>query len=256
MYSFTDYVKVKSLDEAQSLLDKSPRNRILGGGMWLRLGRAKYGTAIDLSELSLDRIAEEDGVISIGCMVTLRQLETDPLLNGRFGALPGSVRDIVGVQFRACATVGGTVYGRYGFSDLMCALCALDARIEVYGKGIFTAEEFLARPYGREIVTRVLLDDSGRRADFESFRQTKTDFSVVNVCVSDGDNDPRVFVGARPGKPARCRAAEECLKNGDVQGARAAVEGLAFGSNMRGSEAYRRHMAGVLFERAVKEVRA
>ena len=53
-------------------------------------------------------------------MVTLRDLELDPGLNSYTdGAARESVRHIVGVQFRNLATVGGSIYGRYGFSDVL-----------------------------------------------------------------------------------------------------------------------------------------
>ena len=35
------------------------------------------------------------------------------------GAVREAVRHIVGVQFRNCATVGGSIYGRFGFSDVL-----------------------------------------------------------------------------------------------------------------------------------------
>ena len=46
-----------------------------------------------------------------------------------------AVRHIVGVQFRNCATVGGSVYGRFGFSDVLTLLLALvsDERAELSG---------------------------------------------------------------------------------------------------------------------------
>ena len=42
---------------------------------------------------------------------------------------------IVGVPFRNCATVGGSVFSRFGFSDLTCALLALDASVVLYRGG-------------------------------------------------------------------------------------------------------------------------
>ena len=60
-------------------------------------------------------------------MCTLRQLETNTDLNRYFdGLMREMVRHIVGVQFRNGATVGGSLYGRYGFSDVLTALLVLD----------------------------------------------------------------------------------------------------------------------------------
>lgn len=42
-----------------------------------------------------------------------------------------SLRHIVGVQFRNLATVGGSLWGRFGFSDVLTLLLALDAQVEL-----------------------------------------------------------------------------------------------------------------------------
>ena len=60
-------------------------------------------------------------------MVTLRDLELDPGLNSYTdGAARESVRHIVGVQFRNLATVGGSIYGRYGFSDVLTMFLTME----------------------------------------------------------------------------------------------------------------------------------
>ena len=69
-------------------------------------------------------------------MCTLRQLETNTDLNRYFdGLMREMVRHIVGVQFRNGATVGGSLYGRYGFSDVLTALLVLDTEVELYKAG-------------------------------------------------------------------------------------------------------------------------
>ena len=45
------------------------------------MSKTAYGTAIDLSGLGLDQIVETDEAFEIGCMVSLRQLETHEALN-------------------------------------------------------------------------------------------------------------------------------------------------------------------------------
>ncbi|MFQ7552525.1 MAG: FAD binding domain-containing protein [Blautia marasmi] len=47
------------------------------------------------------------------------------------GAIRESLRHIVGVQFRNCATVGGSIWGRFGFSDVLTMLLALDTEVEL-----------------------------------------------------------------------------------------------------------------------------
>ena len=60
-------------------------------------------------------------------MCTLRSLEVHGGLNTYFQeAFKESVRHIVGVQFRNGATVGGSVFGRFGFSDVLTMFLGMD----------------------------------------------------------------------------------------------------------------------------------
>ena len=79
----------------------------------MKMGDHRIQTAIDLSGLGLDTIEEDETQFSIGCMTSLRQLELHEGLNQwSDGAVRESVRQIVGVQFRNLATVGGSIFGR------------------------------------------------------------------------------------------------------------------------------------------------
>ena len=126
MIRIQNYVKAESLEEAYRL-NQNKRNRIIGGMLWLKLSSISVPTAIDLSALGLDRIEETEEEFSIGAMVTLRQLELHEGLNAYAqGAVAKAVHDIVGVQFRNMATVGGSIWGRFGFSDVLTVFLALD----------------------------------------------------------------------------------------------------------------------------------
>ena len=80
MITIQKYVRAQSLEEAWQL-NQLKSNRILGGMLWLRLGRGSVNTAIDLCDLGLDTIEETEEQFSIGCMATLRDLELHPGLN-------------------------------------------------------------------------------------------------------------------------------------------------------------------------------
>ena len=136
MLTIGNYVKAKTPEEAYEL-NQARSSRIMGGMMWMRLGNARVKTVIDLSELGLDQIEETDHVFKIGAMCTLRQLELHQGLREMYGdGIAECVRHIVGVQFRNQATVGGSIYGRFGFSDVLTALLALDTFVELYNGGI------------------------------------------------------------------------------------------------------------------------
>lgn len=135
MLTIQNYVRAGSLEEAYALCQKK-NNVVLGGMLWLKMQRNRVDTAIDLSGLGLDQIEETGSEYRLGAMVTLRQLELHPGLDRLTqGAMAESVRHIVGVQFRNLATVGGSVFGRFGFSDVLTLLLALEARVVLYHGG-------------------------------------------------------------------------------------------------------------------------
>ncbi len=257
MYRIENYVFPSSLEEACRLLNGDLRgSAVLGGGCWLRLGRRHLRNAVDISRLGLDGIEEKEGWLELGAGVTLRRLETDLAVTGRFGGILGrSVSSIVGVQFRNMVTVGGTVYARLGFSDLITTLLSLDARVVFYRAGEMGLGEYLAsNGCPGDILTAVRIPDDGRQAAYESLRRSRTDFPVLAVAVSRLGEDWRVSVGARPFVAARAERAEACLSRGggaDQAGELAAQE-LRFGSNLRAGEDYRRKLAAVLVRRAAQ----
>ena len=135
-----EYKRAESLEEAWQLNQKKP-NRILGGMIWLKMETINVGTAIDLSGLGLDTIEETEDSFSIGAMVTLRQLEQHPGLAAyTHGAMRETVRHIVGVQLRNLATVGGSIYSRFGFSDVLTLFMAMDCSVELYKGGIVSLD--------------------------------------------------------------------------------------------------------------------
>ena len=157
MMTIREYKRAESLEEAWQLNQKKA-NRILGGMIWLKMETINVGTAIDLSGLGLDTIEETDVGFSIGAMVTLRQLETHPGLEAfTHGAVREALRHIVGVQLRNLATVGGSIYSRFGFSDVRTLFLAMDCSVELYKGGIVPLREYAERPYDRDIVVRLLV---------------------------------------------------------------------------------------------------
>ena len=156
MMTIREYKRAESLEEAWQLNQKKP-NRILGGMIWLKMETINVGTAIDLSGLGLDAIEETEDSFSIGAMVTLRQLEQHPGLAAyTHGAMREAVRHIVGVQLRNLATVGGSIYSRFGFSDVLTMFLAMDCDVELYKGGILPLQEYAQRPYDRDILVRLI----------------------------------------------------------------------------------------------------
>ena len=143
MLKIKEYVKAESLEQAYELNQKRTAC-VLGGMVWLKMGNRNIMTAIDLSDLGLDTIMETEEAFVIGCMTPLRELEINKRLNEyTHGAVRESLRHIVGVQFRNCATIGGSIWGRYVFSDVLTMFLAMDTWVELYDAGRIPLTEFV-----------------------------------------------------------------------------------------------------------------
>ena len=256
MMTIREYKRAESLEEAWQLNQKK-NNRVIGGMIWLKMEKINVGTAIDLSGLGLDAIEETDESFSIGAMVTLRQLELHEGLNAYTdGAMRESVRHIVGVQLRNLATVGGSIYSRFGFSDVLTMFLALNASVELYKGGIVPLAEYAARPYDRDILVRVIVPKEAAKFCYQSVRNSQTDFPVLTAAAKTAEGY-RVAIGARPGKAVLFALTPSTAETPELTAARFAAEVRAqikTESNLRGSAEYRNHLAGVLVKRTVRKL--
>lgn len=259
MITIQKYVRAQSLEEAYQL-NQSKRNRIVGGMMWMRLGRGSVGTAIDLCDLGLDTVEETDEQFTLGAMATLRQLELHEGLNAyTSGAVRNAVKDIVGVQFRNMATLGGSIWGRFGFSDVLTMFLAMDCYVELYKGGIVPLEEFAGRKKDNDILVRLIVKKTPSKFVYTAMRNQRTDFPVLACALSQVNGTCRAVIGARPAKAMVIRDEEGLLDGGITEdSARSFAEFVAGAaptdSNIRASAAYRTHLIRVLTERAALEL--
>ena len=248
MITIQKYVRAQSLEEAWQL-NQNKRNRILGGMLWMRLGKGTVNTAIDLCDLGLDTIEETEEQFSIGSMATLRDIEMHEGLNAYTdGAIANAVKDIVGVQFRNMATVGGSIWGRFGFSDVLTVFLAMDCYVELYKGGIVPLEQFAKMKKDNDILVRLILKKTPCKVVYSSVRNQSTDFPVIACAVSSMNGQYRASIGARPAR-AMLITGEKAEGFASFVAENAPTEG-----NLRGSAAYRTHLIRVLVERAMNEL--
>ena len=261
MLTIREYKRAESLKQAWQL-NQQRGSRIVGGMLWMKMQRGTVQTAIDLSDLGLDTIEETKEAFRIGAMVTLRQLETHPgLAQYTGGAMKEALRCIVGVQFRNLATAGGSIFGRFGFSDVLTVFLAMDSYVELYQGGVVPMEEFARQGADRDVLTHILVKKTPLLFHYESVRNTRTDFPVLTCCgaFSPGKESCRFALGARPGR-AVIREDKEGLIDGGITPRKArafgayAAEHVPTGSNMRGSARYRSHLVNVLTARTALQL--
>lgn len=259
MMTINNYVLAQSLEEAYEL-NQNKRNRVIGGMMWLKMSDFSVATAIDLSALGLDTIEETEDSFRIGAMVSLRQLETHQGLNlYADNAVADAVKDIVGVQFRNMATIGGSIFGRFGFSDVLTVFLAMDAYVELYKGGIVPLEEFAQAKGERDILVRIIVKKKPGQFIYKAIRNARTDFPVITCAVSQIADEYRAVIGARPAKAIVIRDKQELFSEGITEMsaqtfADYVAENVTTGTNMRGSAAYRTHLIRGLINRALLEM--
>lgn len=248
MITIQNYVRAQSLEEAWQLNQKK-LNRILGGMLWMRLGNGNVGTAIDLCDLGLNTIEETEECFSIGAMATLRDLEVHENLNAyTHNAVANAVKDIVGVQFRNMATVGGSIWGRFGFSDVLTVFLAMDSYVELYKGGIIPLEQFANMPKDNDILVRLIVKKQPCKIVYSAVRNQRTDFPVLTCALSYMNGEYRASIGARPSRAV-------LIRSNDPDGLASFVaENVKTEGNTRGSAAYRTHLVKVLVDRSVKEL--
>ena len=274
MFYYNQYVRAQSLDEAYELYQKKP-NFVLGGMLWLKMKNKTLGTAIDLCDLGLDQIDEDENEFRIGAYATLRQIETHEALNAyTHGAIAESVRHIVGVQFRNVATVGGSIWGRFGFSDVMTIFRALGAKVQLHKAGIMDLDEFAALPRTtRDVLVSVIVPKNAKGVVYLSQRNQSTDFPVLTCAVANRNGRYVAVIGASPymaepvwdedgildgigevntdGNAALTDNSETNAKIDKF--AEYVAEHIRFGSNIRAGAEYREIICRVLTRRAVTQ---
>ena len=274
MFYYNQYVRAQSLDEAYELYQKKP-NFVLGGMLWLKMKNKTLGTAIDLCDLGLDQIDEDENEFRIGAYATLRQIETHEALNAyTHGAIAESVRHIVGVQFRNVATVGGSIWGRFGFSDVMTIFRALGAKVQLHKAGIMDLDEFAALPRTtRDVLVSVIVPKNAKGIVYLSQRNQSTDFPVLTCAVANRSGRYVAVIGASPymaepvwdedgildgladaksdGNKALTENSESNEKIEKFAGY--VAEHIRFGSNIRAGAEYREMICRVLTRRAVTQ---
>ena len=167
------------------------------------------------------------------------------------------MKDILGVQFRSMATMGGSVAAKFGFSDIIPALLALRAEVRLFEAGRMPIEQYLT--YGtRDLLLEIIVPKQEVPVGIEALRKSTSDFPYLTGSARLDDQGYSVYIGCRPGKPALAAKSCQIINEKGLDALDEAVtliqEELSFQSNSHASAEYRLEMAKNMFKRLVKEV--
>ena len=248
------FQRVSSLEEAYKLVKESPRNKIVAGGLWLKKGNADVDALIDLSLLGLDKIEDKKDYIEVGAMVSQRQFEKSELVPQM---ARNAVKSIMGPAFREIATIGGSVYGKFGFSDVITGLLGYKVDLVFYPENVISLQEYVKKPgFFDGILTHIRIYKEQLKGFFKKVEITALDYPILNVAVTKG-KEYRVVVGSRPLVAIRCEKAEAYLHDGGKdfeKAAQIAVEELKFGDSIATKGEYRKQLALTYVRRGLEEV--
>ena len=248
------FQRVSSLEEAYKLVKESPRNKIVAGGLWLKKGNADVDALIDLSLLGLDKIEDKKDYVEVGAMVSQRQFEKSELVPQM---ARDAVKSIMGPAFREIATIGGSVYGKFGFSDVVTGLLGYKVDLVFYPENVISLQEYVKKPgFFDGILTHIRIYKEQLKGFFKKVEITALDYPILNVAVTKG-KEYRVVVGSRPLVALRCEKAEAYLNDGGKdfeKAAQIAVEELKFGDSIATKGEYRKQLALTYERRGLEEV--
>lgn len=256
-----NYLKVDTLAKGYELLQKN-NSLIIGGGAWLKLTNKDIDNVIDVSAVGLNEIIDKGDSIEIGTMVSLRQIETNNLIKQQYnGILSGAVGQIMGIPVRNIATIGGSIMGKYSFSDVLTPLLVMNVTLVFYNYGEISLEEFMQiKKFNKDILTKIIIKKENGNGYFHKLAKTSLDFAVINVSITKSDLI-KIAIGARPSVSTKCYKAMEYINEFKVitqevieETALIAIEETKFGTSSRASSEYRADVSKAFIIRGLKEV--
>ena len=275
-----EYLEPTSVGEACALLKQNGGEaKIFAGGAHLTI-LMKQGLYQPRALINIKKIPELKGIhcndagVSIGALVTHRELEISALVRERFPVLCEAEREVANIRVRHMGTVGGNIASGEPLTDLSQIFIALDGRVKLAGPSgerIIPVEELFLDFYTTcladdEIITEIMLPLLPKKSGIEYLRFSSSsvvDKPAAGVAVRltlEGDSEniqlARVVLGCVGATPVRAQKAEESLTGRRItlelaaEAGRTAAQECDPISDLRGSAEYKRAIVGTLVKRA------
>ena len=285
MAAIQSYTRVGSIQQALAQMQRAApfgNARLLAGGTDLlpqvHSGRAPGAALVDVSDVpELQGISADGEQLRIGAATKLADIVRSPFLTGGLRVLADSAAQVGSVQVRHLATLGGNLCNASPSADTAPALLVLDAVVAIVsqaGERRLPLDRFFVGP-GRtalqpgELLAAILLPGRWREGAATYLKhapRAAMDLAVVGVAAAfsqkpNGSPEVRLALGAVAPTPIRARRAEAQLLSAPAFDEQAIREAAACAaaeaspiSDVRASAAYRRAMAALLVERALRLV--
>lgn len=276
-----DYSSPDTLEEALTILaEVGDEARPLAGGqsliplLSLRLARPSH--LIDLAGIpGLNTIDATDGRLVVGAMVRERKAEADDHVRRLAPLLADALPFIGHPAIRSRGTIGGSLSHADPAAELPAVALVLDAQLVAQsrdrGRRTIPAADFFTGFFTTslepdEILTEVRVEapTGGTGWAIDEVARRHGDFAMVGAAAmvrldrgSGRIAEARVALTGVSDTPVRTREAEQMLAGADPtdetwsEAAQKASTALSPPSDVHGSSAYRRHIAGVLIHRTL-----
>ncbi|HXV84804.1 MAG TPA: xanthine dehydrogenase family protein subunit M [Candidatus Binatia bacterium] len=276
-----DYLEPTTVGEACALLKQyAGEAKVFAGGSHLTI-LMKQGLYQPKALINIKKISELKGLqfdtiqgLSIGALVTHREIETSALVRENFPVLCDAEREVANIRVRNVGTVGGNLASGEPLTDLSQIFIALDGKAKIAGPSGYRTlpiEELFVDFYTTslaedEILTHVVLPPLPARSGIDYIRFSSSsvvDKPSAGVAVrltldSSGETiqTARIVLGCVGATPVRACKAEALIAGKKLTPELAEGTGNVASQecspteDLRGSEQYKRAIVRTLVKRA------
>lgn len=248
--------RAASVEEAVSLLSEAGEDgKLLAGGQSLiplmKLRLAAPSVVVDLGRVQgLSYVSEKDDRIAIGALTLHADVAASDLLRKRCPVLAEAAGEVGDPQVRNRGTIGGSLAHADPHGDLPAVLVALGGEVVAVGPAgerVIAARElfqgYLTTSLAPDEVLTEVRIRAAEKSAYVKFNRRSQDWALVGCAAVVNGAEVVAWTGV---------ADRPVLAEGDWH---AAAEALEPAGDLSGSPEYKRHLAGVLAERALARAR-
>ena len=276
-----DYLEPTTVAEACALLKQhGGEAKVFAGGSHLTI-LMKQGLYEPKILVNIKKISELKGInydakdgLSIGALVTHREIETSAVVREKFPVLCDAEREVANIRVRNMGTVGGNLASGEPLTDLAQIFIALDGKARIAGPNgqrAIPIEDLFVDFYTTslaedEILTQVVTPPLPAHSGIEYIRFSSSSVVdkpsagvAVRLTLDNGGETiqtARIVLGCVGATPVRARKAEALVAGKKLTPQLAEEAGTTASqecsptSDLRGSEQYKRAIVRTLAKRA------